>query len=103
MTAKSIERMEGFQKLPNDFQKAITASDYDNCLETITKKHKLHIDQAESLESLLAKILFGEVEPEDVISEIKSKVNLSKEEAVEIAKEINQTIVLPIKENLKSL
>ena len=59
MTAISIERnTEKFASLPLDYQEAIRMSDYDNTLGTITKNHKLHIDQSAILELLLAQLIF---------------------------------------------
>lgn len=104
MTAISIERnTEKFNNLPTDYQQAIRMSDYDNNLGLITKEHKLHIDQSATLESLLAKLIFGEIESKDIISEMEDKINISNTEALSIAKEIDETIIRPIKSNLQNI
>ncbi|MEI6042123.1 MAG: hypothetical protein WCQ00_00965 [bacterium] len=104
MTATSIERnTEQFNKLPESFKTAIKASDYDKSLALISKEHKLHIDQSSMLEELLAKLIFGDIESEDIISEMKSKLNLSKEEATKIAAELDQMIIKEIKRNLMNI
>ena len=90
MTANSIERnKERFDSLPQDFQRAIRTSDYDLELATIAKKYKLHIDQSANLEETLAKFIFGEIESSDLISEMESKVNIPRDTAVEMVKEID--------------
>ena len=104
MTATSIERnTEKFIKLPLDYQEAIKSSDYDNALDTITKEHKLHIDQSAELEYLLAKLIFGEIKAEDMISKMENVLNISNIEATKLATELNQKIIKPIKENLKDI
>jgi len=104
MTANSIERQGNkFNGLPPDFQQAIRTSDYDLGLETITKKHKLHIDQSAVLEDLLARFIFGEIESSNLISEMESKMNLSKDAAVEIVKDIDILVIVPIRENLQKI
>jgi hypothetical protein len=104
MTAISIERnTEKFNNLPADYQQAVRMSDYDNKLGLITKEHKLHIDQSATLESLLARLIFGEIESEDIISEMEDKINISNTEALGIAKEIDEIIIKPIKTNLQNI
>ncbi len=104
MTAISIERnTEKFASLPLDYQEAIRMSDYDNTLGTITKNHKLHIDQSAILELLLAQLIFGEIESREMISEVESKLHINNTEAVRITAELNELIIKPIKENLKNI
>ena len=104
MTANSIERnTEKFKALPQDFQEAIRTSDYDLGLETTTKKHKLHIDQSAVLEDLLAKFIFGEIESSHLITEMESKSSITREQSTEIAKEIDELVITPIRQNLQKI
>ena len=104
MTAISIERnTDKFNNLPEDYQEAIRTSDYDNQLALITKEHKLHIDQSATLEKILAELIFGEIKPENMISEIVERLFVSQAEAKTITIELNQLIIKPIKENLKNI
>ncbi len=104
MTATSIERnTEKFASLPLDYQEAIKTSDYDEALNLITKEHKLHIDQSATLESLLAKLIFGEIESGNMISEIETNLHIGNAESVKITLELNELIIKPIKENLKNI
>ena len=104
MTAISIERnTDKFNNLPEDYQEAIRTSDYDNQLALITKEHKLHIDQSAVLEKILAQLIFGEIQPENMISEIEDKIYVSQTEAKIMTTELNQLIIKPIKENLKNI
>ena len=104
MTAISIERnTEKFNALPLDYQEAIRTSDYDNSLSSITKDHKLHIDQSAILEVLLAKLIFGEIESEDIISKVENELNITNTESSHLVNELNELIIKPIKENLKNI
>ena len=104
MTATSIERnSEKFNLLPEDFKTAIKNSSYDQELEIIRTKHKLHIDQSATLEDVLAMMIFGEIASIDFVAKIEEKINVSHEEANAIAKEINEKIIEQIKENLKKI
>jgi TRAP-type mannitol/chloroaromatic compound transport system substrate-binding protein len=104
MTAISIERnVEKFNSLPHDYQEAIRTSDYDGNLSLITKEYKLHIDQSAILEVLLAKLIFGEIKSQDIISEIGSKLHIENEEAKNITNSLNDMIIKPIKENIKNI
>ena len=104
MTANSIERnTEKFNTLPQDFQEAIHTSEYDLGLQVTTKKHKLHIDQSATLEDLLARFIFGEIESSNLITEMESKLNITKEQALEIAKEIDDLVISPIRHNLQKI
>jgi hypothetical protein len=104
MTAISIERnTEKFNNLPLDYQEAIKTSDYDNSLALVTTEHKLHIDQSSTLEVLLAKLIFGEIESKDIVSKIETGLNITNPEAVHLANQLNELIIKPIKENLKNI
>ncbi|MEI6553079.1 MAG: hypothetical protein WCO09_00765 [bacterium] len=104
MTATSIERnTDRFNKLPNDYQEAIKTSDYDNQLSIIAKEHKLHIDQSATLEKVLAELIFGEIKPEHMVSEVSTRLSIPTTEAKTLTIELNQLIIKPIKENLKKI
>ena len=104
MTANSIERnTEKFDELPQDFKEAIHTSEYDLGLQTTTKNHKLHIDQSATLEDLLARFIFGEIESSNLVSEMESKLDITKEQAVEIAREIDDLVITPIRQNLQKI
>ena len=105
MTATSLKRnsKDKFESLPEDFKQAIEESLYDETLINISKKHKLHIDQSANLEILLAKIVFDEIRPEEIIQKIENEVQISKTEALDLAKDIDEEIIKPIKVNLMKI
>ena len=104
MTTTSIERdKEKFEKLPEDLKEAIRMVDYDLLLNNVRIHHKLHIDQSESLEFLLSKLIFGEIESEEFVKKLEEKLEIATEESINIAKEINDTILIQIKNKLREI
>ncbi len=105
MTAISLTRnnQKAYDSISDDLKQVINQSNYDETLAQISKKHKLHIDQSAKLEALLSKIVFGEVNSADIINKIEEEVQISKSEAIEISKDINELIIHPIKDSLRQL
>ncbi len=98
----TLEQMtERFELLPVSIQDAIKAFDYDHRLQKIHKKYKLHIDQSVTLESLLANIIFGDIKSTDLTSHVAHDLRIDREKAVEISLEINNDILLPLREKIK--
>ncbi len=100
----SIENMtERFSMLPNDAQKAIQQFEYDKALKKIHITYKLHIDQASSLEKIVADIVFGDKRSQEMVHLIEKELRLPNEEAVKIALEVNRNILMPIQKNMQML
>ncbi len=92
-----------FALLPADIQEAIKLFDYDNRLQKVHKKHKLHIDQSVALEALLADIIFGDMKSIELTNTIEHDLRMERGTAAEIALEINSTIILPLREKIKEV
>ncbi len=90
-----------FNQLPKDAQKAIQQFDYDKALKKIHISYKLHIDQASSLEKIIADIVFGEEKSQDMVHIIEKELRLPNDEAVKIALDINRNILMPIQNNMR--
>ncbi len=95
------EMTERFALLPVNIQEAITAFDYDHRLQKIHKKYKLHIDQSVQLETLLANIIFGDMKSTELTTHVERDLRLTRDKAVEISLEINNDILLPLREKIK--
>lgn len=91
------QQTERFNSLPTDFQKVLSVFDYDHRLGLIHKKYKLHIDQSVVLENIMADIIFGTERSVRLTTDIEEKLRLTREKAVEIALDINETILKPIR------
>ncbi|MDP3726088.1 MAG: hypothetical protein Q8R36_02730 [bacterium] len=100
-TQKIIQ--EQFKVLPKDVQSAILAVDLRKKLQTITEKHRLHLDQAGVLETETLFIMLGLEHPKDYIANITRELHIDAEHAKKIAVDINEQIFRPIRESLKKI
>ncbi len=95
------QQTERFAILPPDFQEAIRNFDYDKRLQQIDKKFRLHIDQLVALETALANIVFGELKSMELTSYIETNLRVNREKASEIALDVNENILMPLREKIK--
>lgn len=93
---------ERFAKLPSDFQEAISSFDYDKKLHAIHEKFKLHIDQSFALENTVADVIFGDIHSTEMSRLLEHGLHTTREQADEMSMEINDKILLPIREAIKS-
>jgi hypothetical protein len=91
---------ERFKKLPQNIQKALEESDYQNSLYSIYKEHKLSIDQMGSLEASLIEIILGNISPERFEGDVKSNLRLTGDEASELVKAVNEKILKRVREKM---
>lgn len=97
----TLERMpERFNLLPEDFQQAIRTFDYDKRLQTISHKHKLHIDQLVALETTMSDVIFGTSKAADLQKILQQSLRISHDKALEITMELNNTILSPLKSHI---
>jgi hypothetical protein len=94
---------ERFNNLPEDAQQAIQAFDYDGALKSLHTQYNLHIDQASTLEQIVANIMFGDRRPQSLVTEIETGLRVTHEQAVTIAVDVNKKILMPIQENMKEI
>jgi hypothetical protein len=98
----SLERAaERFAKLPPGFQRAIIGFDYDKRLAAVQQKFKLHIDQAFMLEKNLADIVFGDAHSTTLTKSLERDLHTTQEQAEQISHDINEHVLLPLREVLK--
>lgn len=99
----SLELKEQFELLPEDAKNAIRQFEYDKTLKEIHDSYKLHIDQAYSLEKAISDVIFGEIEPHQLIPFLKNELRLSPETSAQLGSDINTKILLPIQNNMREL
>lgn len=97
------QQTERFETLPTDFQQVISLFDYDHRLGLIHKKYKLHIDQSVSLEKIMSDIIFGDLRSIQMADLVQTELRLDRETAINIALDINETILNPIREAIKKV
>lgn len=99
----SLEANEKFSSLPEDAKEAIRQFEYDKTLKEIHDSYKLHIDQAYSLERAIADVIFGDIEPHQLVSLLKNELRLSPELAEMLSAEINAKMLLPIQAKMRAM
>ncbi len=92
-----------FKALPQDVQNAILSADLRTKLQTITSKHRLHLDQADALETATIFVMLGLEHPKDYIRNVARELNIGSDAAKQIAVDINEQIFRPIRESLKKI
>ncbi len=97
----SIELLENFKDLPDEVQKVISSFKYDEALKGVHEKYKLHIDQASALEKELAKVIFGETKPQQLIPHVQQELHIPAEKAREIVFDVNTSILIPLQNLMK--
>lgn len=99
----SLELKAQFELLPEDAKNAIRQFEYDKKLREIHDSYKLHIDQTYSLEKAVSDVIFGEIEPNQLISFLKDELRLNPETATQLGSDINTKILLPIQNNMREI
>ncbi len=93
---------ERFARLPVDFQDALRDFDYDKRLRAIHEKFKLHIDQSFALEKTVGDVIFGDIHSADMQKILQQGLHTTSEQARDISLEINDRVLLPIREAIKA-
>ena len=92
-----------FSRLPEKLQSAITESSIPEKLRAISKEHRLHLDQGQSLENETYMVMLGIEESDEYEKNIKKELQIDSETAGKIASAVGKEIFLPIRDALKEL
>ncbi len=92
---------EAYSRLPKRVQEAITSANLAEKFSTISRKHNLHIDQANALETETFLVML-ELEPtKNYLENIERELRLTRDEARSISDDVNESILKDIKDSLK--
>src|SRR3989338_8105208 len=97
---KSILK-ERFAELPLVVQKAIQSEDIAKNLRELSDRHKLHLDQWETLEGEVTMALFGITPVNELQAQIEKEVRVSPETAQMLATDIFRIVFDPIRQELE--
>ncbi len=103
LTEEGIEIYAKLQELPDEFKKHFTSSETASEIQAIMKKNQLSEDITKTISYVAAMVLLGEINIVDFVKTLQQKCNLQEEPARQLARDINRTIFLPVKENLKQI
>ncbi|KKS44806.1 MAG: hypothetical protein UV08_C0015G0006 [Parcubacteria group bacterium GW2011_GWA2_42_18] len=92
---------ERYEVLPQEVQKAIMSSDYQNTLIELGKKHNLNIEQLGILERETTMVLFGVIKTSEYAGELTRELNIGGERTNKLVADVNEKVFLPIRESLK--
>lgn len=92
---------EKFGDVPPRVESAFLSVDPDEKLKEVAEEYNLHIDQGGDLQDEVLNIISGETKPKDFKKNIRKHLSVSKEEAEEITRDIDEMIFSPMKEELK--
>ncbi len=90
-----------FASLPPVVQRAIISADITKHLQELAEKHKMHLDQWQTLENEVQLTLLGVKSSEDLAENIKSALNLDTQTATNLAADISVIVFEPIRQELE--
>jgi hypothetical protein len=92
---------ERFAALPQVVQNAITSADVQKHLRSLAEKHKLHLDQWETLENEVHMTLLGIKPSDQLVDNIQSEVGVDNTVARSLAADISNEVFEPIRAELE--
>ena len=98
LTKKIQTRLE---ELPADIQKAVQSADVDKKIQEIGAKNALHLDQIGNLGDETYMVMLGFTDPAEFAENIAKELNVPKEKAEAIAKDIGTALFIPIRESMQ--
>ena len=90
-------------KLPAPIRNAIASVDYPAKLEQIAKDNKLMLDKAGKLETETTLVMLGLEPLADYLDNLQNNAGLTKNEAIAVAHDVNETIFKSIREALQKM
>lgn len=88
-------------KLPPKLQDAVTSTEVAKKLHAISQKYRLHLDQGQILENETYMVLLGIDEAGEYEGNLKKELNISSEQAGQLARDVGKDIFLSIRNTLK--
>ncbi len=93
---------EQYAKLPPVLQEAMQSAHLHEQIAAIGAKHQLHIDQMGLLEDEVMFLMMGFTEPIEFPGHLQENLNISAEVAQKLAIDINENILLPIRDRMEN-
>ncbi|MFH1161705.1 MAG: hypothetical protein V1696_00270 [Candidatus Jorgensenbacteria bacterium] len=97
------EVLERYNSLSPKLKEALESEAQGAVVDEILGKHLLSDDDAEIVRAFTGYTLLGLLAPKDILNEIKGLLAVDEKIAVEIIREINQKIFLPLHDELEGL
>ncbi len=94
---------EKIATLPEDLQDAIRASNHEKILRDLQREYSLHIDQAQTLETLAIQLIFGDIDAPTFINHMFNEAHVSSAVAGDILLKIDTLILRKVREYLETI
>lgn len=94
---------EKLESLPENLQYAVMMSNWKDALVAIQTQFKLHIDQTQVLEDSTIRLMFGDIDAPEFISNMFNNAHINSETAADILLEVDLKILKKIRERLESM
>ena len=94
---------EKLATLPENLQYAVIMSDWKKSLVEIQTQFKLHIDQTQVLEESVIKLMFGDIDAPDFITNMFNNAHINSETAADILLEVDLKILKNIRQRLEAM
>ncbi|MEK7539411.1 MAG: hypothetical protein AAB595_02125, partial [Patescibacteria group bacterium] len=92
-----------FKKLPAEVQVAVTSTEVNDKIEVIAKRHNLLIDQTGELVDEIGLIMLGLVKSDDFVDHIISRCSIRRNDALDIAHEVNTEVFSAIRQHMREM
>lgn len=92
-----------FFQLPQKLRQAIPAVETSDQIRGVAEKNNLNSKQLWNFSYIVGMILLGETNITEFVKEIQEKCGMKEEPARQVARDINQIVFLPLKEELKKI
>ncbi len=97
------ELRNAFEDLPPGLRQSLSSVDTANAIESVAKRHLLHVDQMASLASESGLVLLGLTHPADFVANIARRLRLPEDQAKEIARDVSAEIFVRVRDSLRML
>ena len=92
---------ERFKELPPELQKAVSATDWTAKVKIVADKNGLMLDQMGTLQYEVLFVMLGIEPASDFVGNMVSRLNIKRDKAEAIAKNINEVVFGPIRSYLQ--
>ena len=99
----NTQKRKAYLSLPDSIKDIISAEGITDKITTIGSKHNLLIDKQGILVDEIGLVMFGLTHPDKFVESIKNRLEISQSEAEAIATDVNNEILLEIREELKKI
>ncbi len=94
---------ERINELPDDIRTAIASTNLASKFDSIANKHNLHIDQNGALQTETLLVMIGLESTDDFLENVRKALEISSDEAYNIAKDVNTEILDNVRDSLRKI